>query len=272
MPKVTVRPLACASSRILSVSSVTPHVRMEFPPYSLSLDILGVNTYGDISYLPKAIQSYGWTKPYIVAEWGPYGWWEVPKTSWGASLEENSAQKAGTYSKSLQAILSDKSNCLGSYVFYWGQKQEHTSTWFGLFTAAGEETEVMDVLVEGWSGSKPGNRAPHLESFSIEGYVPGKDFLCLPNSTMNAEVVVVDPDNDPLKYEWQLVPESNDKKTGGDAERAPLPVKGIFSKSALEKTKITFKVPASGEYRLFIFVHDGKGKVATANVPFKIKT
>jgi hypothetical protein len=73
--------------------------------YTPSLDILGVNTYGDISYLPKAIKMYGWEKPYIVAEWGPYGWWEVAKTEWGASIEETSTEKAETYRKSFEAIL-----------------------------------------------------------------------------------------------------------------------------------------------------------------------
>ena len=101
--------------------------------YTPSLDILGVNTYGNIAYLPGAVQAYGWKKPYVVAEWGPYGYWEVQKTSWGASIEETSTQKADTYKKSMDAILSDAKYCLGSYVFLWGNKQEHTATWFNLF-------------------------------------------------------------------------------------------------------------------------------------------
>jgi hypothetical protein len=83
--------------------------------------------------------------------------------------------------------------------------------------------------------------------------------------------MIADKDNDEIEYEWQIIPESTDKKTGGDAERAPKPLKGIFGKSALSSNKVAFAAPLDeGQYRLFLFAHDGKGKVATGNIPFKV--
>jgi hypothetical protein len=240
--------------------------------YAPSLDILGVNTYGNIAYLPKAIQVYGWKKPYIVAEWGPYGWWEVTKTSWGASIEENSAEKADTYQKSMDAILSDTDNCLGSYVFLWGHKQEHTSTWFGLFTEEGDETEVMDVLIKGWSGKDPENMAPTLSSFSLNEKNAYANITLAPGAASVCSVVIADNENDVIRYQWEIIPESTDKKTGGDAERAPKPLKGVFSKSSRLQSEVNFSAPLiEGEYRLFLFAHDGNGNVATGNIPFKIE-
>jgi len=237
-----------------------------------SLDILGVNTYGNISYLPEAVKVYGWEKAYIVAEWGPYGWWEVAKTNWGASIEETSSQKADTYRKSMDAILSDKDNCLGSYVFLWGQKQEHTSTWFGLFTEAGDETEVMDVLIKSWSGEDPSNFAPTINDFKLNDALP-KDNIVVPiTSEMKASVTIGDKDGDELIYEWQVIPESTDKKTGGDKEAAPQPLRGVFGKGTKNSNTVVFKAPLKeGAYRLFLFVHDGNGNVATGNIPFKVK-
>ena len=87
---------------------------------------------------------------------------------------------------------------------------------------------------------------------------------------MTASVEIVDKDGDELRYEWQIIPESTDKKTGGDKERSPKPLKGIINKSDQKKNKIKFKAPEKGEYRLFLFVHDGNGNVATGNIPFKI--
>jgi len=238
--------------------------------YTPSLDILGVNTYGDISYLPKAIKVYGWNKPYIVAEWGPFGWWEVAKTEWGASIEQTSSEKARTYEVSMNAINSDKANCLGSYVFLWGQKQEHTSTWFGLFTEEGDETEVMDVLIQNWSNKNPKNYAPSIKNFKLNEKTSIDNITLNGGSSMIAEVEIIDKDNDELNYEWLVIPESTDKKTGGDAEKSPKPLMGVFHKADKKNHVVNFSVSRKGEYRLFLFVHDGNGNVATGNIAFKI--
>lgn len=240
--------------------------------YTPSLDILGVNTYGDISYLPKAIQMYGWTKPYIVAEWGPYGYWEVEKTNWGAAIEETSTEKAVTYGKSLEAILSDKTNCLGSYVFLWGNKQEHTATWFNLFLESGEQTEVMDILIRAWSGKEPKNRAPNITDFKLAGKVATENITFSPGENATASVNSVDPDGDRLTYIWQIVPESTDKKSGGDAEIAPKPLRGIFRRNTRRLNQVNFEVPRKpGQYRLFIYIFDGNKNVATGNIPFLVQ-
>lgn len=240
--------------------------------YTPSLDILGVNTYGDISYLPKALEMYGWEKPYIVAEWGPYGYWEVEKTKWDAAIEETSSEKALTYKKSLDVILSNKKNCLGSYVFLWGNKQEHTATWFNLFLESGEQTEVMDILIRAWSGKEPSNRAPNIKNFTVQGKVASQNIVVKPNQEMKASVASVDPDNDKLIYIWQVVPESTDKKSGGDAEIAPKPLRGVFKKGTRKQNSVTFVAPKkTGAYRLFIYIFDGNNNVATGNIPFYIQ-
>ncbi len=239
--------------------------------YTPSLDILGVNTYGDISYLPKAVKAYGWKKPYIVAEWGPYGYWEVQKTTWGARIEETSTEKAETYRKSMETILSDKQNCLGSYVFLWGNKQEHTATWFNLFLETGEETAVMDVLIRGWSNKEPTNRAPNIEKFTLNGSVAKQNVMVNVGESMSAEVVCKDQDKDKLTYIWQIVPESTDKKSGGDAEIAPKPLRGIFNRGTQKLSKVSFEAPKSGQYRLFLYIFDGNNNVATGNIPFLVR-
>ena len=235
-----------------------------------SLDILGINTYGNISYLKDAIHMYDWNKPYIVAEWGPYGWWEVGKTSWGAALEETSSEKAKTYQASFTSILEDTSTCLGSYVFLWGQKQETTSTWFSMFTQEGEETEVMDIMIKGWTGKKPENRAPSITNFTLSDKKGHNNIIQKVSTPLEAHVDISDPDGDKIHYQWQVIPESTDKKTGGDKEKVPGSLRGVFKKSDTKKNNVTFYISSPGEYRLFIFAKDGNGNVATGNIPFKI--
>lgn len=238
--------------------------------YTPSLDILGINTYGNISYIPEAMKMYDWKKPYVIAEWGPYGWWEVAKTKWGAAIEETSSQKAKTYQASFDAILSSKKQCLGSYVFLWGQKQETTSTWFGMFTEEGDESEVMDIMIKGWTGKEPSNKAPSIKEYKLMNKTSWDNITVKVNTNIISSVIISDPDGDEILYDWQLIPESTDKRTGGDKERAPKPIKGVFSKADLKKSNVEFQVAKPGQYRLFLFAKDGNGNVATGNIPFLV--
>ena len=51
-----------------------------------SLDLIGIQMYGDIGELPGRLEAARWTGPYVVTEWGPTGHWESPETTWKLSL------------------------------------------------------------------------------------------------------------------------------------------------------------------------------------------
>jgi len=237
-----------------------------------AVDILSINTYAGLATLPQQVADAGWTGPYLVAEWGPTGHWEGPQTPWKASVEETSSQKAAVYRSRYEAsVLKDRAHCLGSYVFLWGQKQERTPTWYGLFTEKGEETEVMDVLQYEWSGQWPKNRAPHINTIRLLTNLPAPNYLTVkPGDDIAVQSSIADPDGDHLNYQWELLPESTDLKQGGDRESRPkaLPL-------AMNSDKIGhgwFKAPRQpGAYRLFVYAQDGHGNVATGNIPFLVQ-
>ncbi len=62
-----------------------------------SIDVYGINTYGDLLGSGEVLRKAGWKKPYVIAEWGPTGHWEVPKTEWNAPVEQTSTEKAESY-------------------------------------------------------------------------------------------------------------------------------------------------------------------------------
>ena len=234
------------------------------------IDILSVQMYGDLPNLPKLIREFGWEGAYMVTEWGSTGHWEVPKTSWGAPIEENSTLKATNYLKRYKAgIEADSLQCIGSYVFLWGNKQERTPTWYGVYLEDGKETESVDVMHFIWNSKWPENRTPQIVSYTINGKTAYENVMAEAGKPYNASIKIMDFENDPIKYTWEILPESVELSDGGDHEARP---KSIAIEVVNQKDgELTFKTPAAGNYRLFVYADDGHGHAATANIPFMVK-
>lgn len=236
------------------------------------LDLLSIQEYGEILTLPKRIRAYGWQGAYIVTEWGATGHWEVPATDWGAPIEENSHVKAQNYLKRYQnAIQNDWEQCVGSYVFLWGQKQERTPTWYGLFLEDGKETASVDVMHYLWSGSWPEIECPQIESFVIDQKKANQNIVVSANTSCHAFLKVADKDAQrSLNYQWEMLFESTDLQEGGDPEKRPEP--GEFKTLLQKGGALTFLAPKQpGNYRLFVYLDDGFSKAATANIPFQVQ-
>lgn len=235
------------------------------------LDLLSVQMYGKIIELPKQIKQFGWTGPYMVTEWGATGHWEVPKTTWGVPIEENSTVKASNYLKRYKAAIeADSLQCVGSYVFLWGQKQERTPTWYGVFLEDGKETESVDVMHNLWNGTWPKNRTPQVLSFTLNKKTAYENVVLESSKEYVASLKTHDIENDNLNFRWELLHESTDLKDGGDFENRPEAIDFIV----LSKTEgeLKFITPTEkGAYRLFGYVDDGNAHAATANIPFLIK-
>ncbi|MBC8064316.1 MAG: hypothetical protein H7Y17_05765, partial [Chlorobia bacterium] len=232
-----------------------------------SIDILGINSYGGLPTLPKRLKEYGWDKPYVVTEFGPVGPWERPKTPWGAALEPTSSEKAVSYRSNYENSIKSQSGwCLGSYAFLWGDKQEETPTWFGMFLPSGERTEAIDVMALLWTGKAPANRAPQIQGFEFshaqqEASVGAK---------ASASIKATDPDGDKLTVKWEVRKEASSKRYAGEGEVKPGVVNGLLE--GVTSPTVQFNVPRDpGAYRVYVYVKDGKGNAATANMPFAVK-
>lgn len=232
-----------------------------------NLDILGVNAYAGGGGVGASVKQAGWKKPFVLTEFGSAGAWEVPKTKWGASIEPSSRDKAASYYANQNLLLENSRDiCLGSYIFLWGQKQEVTCTWYGMFLKTGEKLPTVDAMAKAWTGKWPANRSPKITSFKS----PLKESTLTAGQTVPASIEVSDSESDPLSYEWEVVGESKDRKTGGDDEQAPPSIPECTA--GQEGASITVKAPAkSGAYRLFVTVRDGKGGASKDNLPFLVQ-
>lgn len=235
------------------------------------LDILAVQMYGDLPDLPNLVKEFGWEGPYMVTEWGATGHWEVPTTNWGAPIEENSTLKASNYLKRFKGgIEADSLQCIGSYVFLWGNKQERTPTWYGIFLEDGKETESVDVMHYIWNDEWPENRTPLIKSYTLNGKVAEDNIILKPNQSYKAMIDIEDHEGDSITYIWEVLPESTDLKDGGDHEERPETLHIEFVDEG-SRGAISFKAPKNGAYRLFVYANDGLDHSATANIPFMVE-
>ena len=228
------------------------------------IDIVGINSYGGIGSVGDRYASISpaVNKPFIITEHGPLGHWETGKTDWGLPIEQTSTEKAEWYRNGYEAtVLGHPDLALGSYAFLWGDKQETTSTWYGMFLTDGSRTPAVDTMQELWSGEAPSNRAPELVSLVLDGPA-----VVEPGATLTAKLEASDPEGDELEVEWVLRSASAGDGVGGDFEErlAGFPDAIVLSSDEAAAVKVPDE---AGAYRLFAFVRDDHGGVATANIP-----
>ena len=237
------------------------------------LDLLSFQLYGEIDQLPDYLSQSGFSGAYTVSEWGATGHWESACTDWDRPFEANSSVKAGCYQQRyIDYIAADRRQCLGSFVFLWGQKQERTPTWYGVFLEQGQHTESAQVMGTLWTSQAPEQPVARLLSLDIEGLQAPASIYLTEQKNYAARVTVDYQQPETLSYHWELLKEVDKKleSDGGDFEPRPETVWHQRGDSSLDS--VEFPAPAPGEYRLFVLVVDSHGGAATANLPVLVET
>ena len=238
------------------------------------LDFISIQLYGALPLMPRYANEWLAEQPFMVTEWGPLGHWEAQHTAWGAPVEMDSSEKARRYRDDYRQFIEPEiagpdggGQCLGSYVFLWGQKQERTPTWYSLFSPAGASTAAVDAMQLAWSGQLPANQAPVVAAMQLDGQDGHADITLTAGQVYRAELTVHDPEGDALTYRWQLKPESTATQEGGDYEA---PIESIPERIDNPYSAApSLRAPKPGTYRLFAYAFDGKGHMAHANIPFR---
>lgn len=240
-----------------------------------AIDILGVNSYSPIIHAQEKIAGAGWDKPYMITEWGPRGTWANPgATSWGGLIEQTSTEKAVVYRDVYQnhIIANAKKGCVGSYVFLWGyQTHGAVATWYGLFNRHGQPFEAVQSMQYGWKGTFPADRAPRIETkqdIQLNGKTVTDNITLYPGEACQAVVNAVDPEGEGLTYDWQIVREGIILGNKPESDATLPGIKGLFEDNT--KRSARFVAPSEGEYRLYAFVYDKAGNVASAVIPFLV--
>lgn len=232
------------------------------------IDFIGFNSYGGMGSVAKRAKQQGYTGAFAITEFGALGHWETGNSPWGAPYEQSSTEKARfirrNYTSSVTPNLGKQ--CLGSFAFLWGHKQEKTETWYGLLLPTGETTESVDVLSELWTGERPDNRAPRVTKLDLGG---ANAAGLKPGQQVNVRVDTRDPDGDELDVQWRVIPESSVQSMGGDFEAGIQAADIMIERKGAKRALITLP-HEPGAYRVFATVRDGKGHAGTINLPIMI--
>jgi hypothetical protein len=136
-----------------------------------------------------------------------------------------------------------------------------------MFLDSGEETETVEVMHAIWKGEQAANRAPRIAGLWLDGKTAETSVRLKAGQVYTARTEVSDPDQDKIRFVWEVLHESTDLKTGGDFETRPAAIKNaIKGEPSIEAAIVAPQKP--GAYRLFVYAYDGKGSAAHANIPF----
>ncbi len=238
--------------RIASVNQFCPDV-----------DMVGINTYAGASSIATRYTALKPTKPYIITEFGPPGFWEVGKTSWDAPLEPTSPEKAASYRRAYLGSIQQQPWCLGSYAFLWGNKQERTATWFGMFLPDGTKVNAVDTMTELWSGKPPQAPCPAIKELRAE-----RSTQLNPGDTLKIRLTATDPAGHPLRVRWIVQPEQTKTLTAGKEEQLLPELQSAIKSSDAHGCEI-IAPRSAGAYRVFAYVHNETG-ASVGNIPFRV--
>lgn len=243
--------------RVLSIHRKSPQ-----------LDFISFNSFGVLSQFSDKLKPISpiWSGPHVITEWGVNGPWEAQLTQWNVPIEETSTKKAEQIKERYHNYIAPlkENNSLGSFIFYWGKKNEITPTWYSLFGEDGIKTQAVFELTNIWKNRDDKFHGPRLDYILLNGKGANQS-LILPSGS-NAEVQAILPKHQPqtnLNYRWELRNESWYKSHISNV------VRGIdFAQTG---TTATFNIPKEeGPYRLFLYLTNGTEYVATANFPFYV--
>ena len=176
-----------------------------------SLDFTGVNSYYEerIGRLQGLLAQFDPSRPYLVSEFGPDGYWETKpsqRTIYGAFLEPTSAEKVRGYERGWSVHTEPLRGAnIGGIAYCWRDRYEATATWFGLTDADGRLKPAGLAMQRLWTG----RAAPPFPSVLA---LAGPASALLPGSTIRVQAEVQLPPGAQVTYRWRVGSENFDFK------------------------------------------------------------
>lgn len=237
-----------------------------------TLELLCVNAFGGSPpTVPRRLREAGWTKPYILGEFGNIGIGEAAWSPWGAPYEPNTSERTRLYEAAWrEGVAAEPGFALGGFAFLWGWKQEATHTWHSMYLPDGARLGPVETMARLWGGALPGRPAPRLAGFAT-GADPGS---LRPGRPVRAQVALaVDEPAEGLRFVWELRRENRGRAQGGEPEAMPTIMTDTLyglDGGAADGREVEIHPPEPGAYRLFVYILTEDGGGASANLSLRV--
>jgi cellulose synthase (UDP-forming) len=219
-----------------------------------SLDIYSVNSYYEeqISSLNDLIVRFDPNRPYLIAEFGPKGYWVPEFTAMKGLryLENTDYENAALYEREWKDfIVKNKGNNVGGIAYCWRDRMEGTFTWYGITDFKNRKKPVYYTLRSLWNEKQEKIPLPDYTIVPESNYLkPGKYYIFRAKGKFDPK----------LKFEWML---QRDEYLGEVGT-----IKTIYN-GRTAMVKIPEK---NADYRLYLFVSDENGNVVSASEPINL--
>ena len=206
--------------------------------------------------VPETLAKEGWTKPYVVTEFGPRGPFGRSRKLGGACRSRTTAPKGRLHLKAHPHTVSAAAAGPRSYVFLWGQEQEKTHTWYGMFLPEGNRTAAVDALSFAWTGKPPAYRSPSIAPIQVarDGAKDDGARVFAPGTRVSCSVDASDPEVAAGELAGRVRRRRITRlETGGDREPSTPPIDGAAIRAsgsqALLGTPVAPAITASSSTR-----------------------
>jgi hypothetical protein len=246
---------------VASVSAWTLDVPL-WTEHCPSIDIYGINVYGyGAGAILDELNKLGARRPYVVTEFGPRGEWDAPIDKLGGKIEPGDAEKFETIAKGWEDMIEKNyPECLGGYVFNYGNGFDHTGLWLSL-KVQGAYRAVYWATRQAFTGEKPENKPAEIEHFFIAKQEDSKQV----GEWVQVMVKFEDEEKDQCLVSFAY----NDRNLSWPDKGA---VKVLESRPVAGKKNVyEFKVPeASGVLKIYALVRDPLPNLSSATQSIRV--
>ncbi len=154
---------------------------LDFARGAPSVDVIGVNSYyqRDIDELHQLLWQADASRPYIISEFGPDGYWHATYTrqdARGQFLEAPASIKAMLYAQRWERHVQAHAGVnLGGVAYCWRDRFEGTATWFGLSDLEGQFKPAYYALRQAWTGQAAPTSPRVIDLRAVTGWSQGRD-------------------------------------------------------------------------------------------------